>query len=174
MKRKELATTDTEVLADMLEPENPHLAITWLKTRYDLLQQCISQKDKLLQILLGLVVAFGGVFEVTLCLCKNTCDTVISIILNAVCILCTFFAIAYISNGLRCTDDKDIENKLGTAKTFMDIKEFVHHYRSEVYRLECVLGTKKLFVKNSMIITLITGIISFLAEIGIIIIKFVQ
>lgn len=163
-KRKKLIVpSDDKVLPDINEPEENTLE--WLKAQYDLRKEDIAQKNKILQILLGLVAGLGGVFEVSVCLCEKASYSCVDIMLSAIVFAITISAILCIIHGLRSATDKEFAKWIDRANKLIQIKDFEQYYRERIWYLEGIANGKKHFIKCSAILTIFLGIVSVSSEI---------
>ena len=136
-----------------------------LKIQYDILKQGIVQQNKIMQILLSIVVAFGGTFELTFCLCKQSCLTCLDIVLNIFGLALTATAIILIGTGLRCSNDKQLERRLAVVKKLFDIRDFIDYYELRVKHLTRINIRKEADIKISIIMTVFVGVVSVILDV---------
>ena len=141
------------------------LKVEQLKIRYDILKQDVAKQNKILQILLGLVSIFIGVFEITLCICNDATLSWIDIIFNVIALALFIWAIICIILGLCLSNDKPLDIRYYFAKKFWKTIDIVDYYKERILTLVSILAVKKKFVKQAKTPTILLSVCAGIYEI---------
>ena len=147
-----------------LDNETDENYLERLKIIYDLKKQKIAHKNRIYQVLLGLVAAFGAL-EITLCLCKSRVLW-LEITFSIVSIVFTLLAVIFISKSLLYSNQKEIESGLNNAKKLKDIHDVINHYIVQIEILDSIHLKRERFFIPSIVFTVIVGVASFALEVA--------
>ena len=174
--QKPLRSTDDEELEYLDEEirEYDNSTLERLKIRYDILKQGVVQQNKILQMLLGLVATFIGVFEITLCLCNDATLSWVDIAVSVLGIGIFIWAMICVIGGLCCSNDKNLIRNIQRAQKLWDLRDFIRYYSCRICNFRRVLKTKKAFVKQAKIPTIILGVCALIYEIAMLVMNIIS